>query len=375
MGTRKKQSMVIRPCFLAFLGIAAALNCCEKKTVGDKSYTLVDVGGTVPQECPHSCIYSQDQGSDGQNYCFKSGSLEVTCHEMKPPVSTSYIISGPGHDNVEQRMDHYEHANETHIYVPAHGDYIAQKIILHGFGGKHNRETPLITYIRDGICHITEIPADINPQESAQNKKRSLISSSTTRHVYQLFTNPREIKKGTEEYQQLACGILEKCAGNQIWKSTSEIHSAESFESLESDHIDLDNLGRLSFRKIDDPDNRQNEPCQTKWNACLDGRDRVNNRNGSNCWYWQPIDTLNITEQHGNPPPALSEIHMTGLWRACVTCHQYTGYCPTAIPDPCACNLLNSAENFARCYLDDSRRCLPGWEFRGDRCVCVQNCY
>merc|ERR1712187_696622 len=108
----RKHMMVIRPSLVALLGVAAALNCCEKKTVGDKSYTLVDVGGTVPQECLHSCIYSQDESSDGPNYCFKSGAMDVTCHEIKPPVSSSFIISGPGHDNVEQRMDHHEHANE-----------------------------------------------------------------------------------------------------------------------------------------------------------------------------------------------------------------------------------------------------------------------
>ena len=57
-----------------------------------------------------------------------------------------------------------------------------------------------------------------------------------------------------------------KCAGNQISRATSEIHSAESFESLESDHVDLDNLGRLSFKKTDDREKRQaDSDCPSRW--------------------------------------------------------------------------------------------------------------
>ena len=62
----------------------------------------------------------------------------------------------------------------------------------------------------------------------------------------------------------MSSSVKDNCAGKQIWRSNSETHSAESFESLNSDHIDLDSLGRLSLRKKDDAENRQGS-CHTKW--------------------------------------------------------------------------------------------------------------
>ena len=106
-------------------------------------------------------------------------------------------------------MEHHELLNETHINVPAHGDNIAQQIILQGVGGTHNVQTPLITYVRDGVCHMTELPSGINPQISTQNrelrggtkqastktKNMSLDRSSNEEHIYQLFTNLYEIQE------------------------------------------------------------------------------------------------------------------------------------------------------------------------------------
>jgi len=54
-------------------------DCCASKSVGNESYTLVNNSGLlVPEECLVPCVYSRD-GQPGNYFCFKSGSLPVTC--------------------------------------------------------------------------------------------------------------------------------------------------------------------------------------------------------------------------------------------------------------------------------------------------------
>jgi len=56
-------------------------DCCASKRVGNESYTLVENPGVpVPEECLVPCVYSRD-GQPGEFFCFKSGSLPVSCTE------------------------------------------------------------------------------------------------------------------------------------------------------------------------------------------------------------------------------------------------------------------------------------------------------
>ena len=52
-------------------------NCCYKKTVGSKSYTLLESRDNVPKHCKNSCVYRED--GTLQEFCFANGSLPVTC--------------------------------------------------------------------------------------------------------------------------------------------------------------------------------------------------------------------------------------------------------------------------------------------------------
>jgi len=76
----RKQMMGIRPSIVALFGLAVALaeKCCERKTVGDKSYTLVKSGGTVPSGCLNSCLYTPDD-DPSINVCFGLGNETSTC--------------------------------------------------------------------------------------------------------------------------------------------------------------------------------------------------------------------------------------------------------------------------------------------------------
>merc|ERR1719308_538719 len=59
-------------------------DCCASKRVGDESYTLVENPGlTFPEECSVPCVYVRD-GQPGEFFCFKSGSLPVSCTEEVP---------------------------------------------------------------------------------------------------------------------------------------------------------------------------------------------------------------------------------------------------------------------------------------------------
>ena len=59
--------------------LACGEKCCEKKKVGDKSYTLVEWSGvTVPSACIDSCVYSQDDDPT-QKFCFAPGNLTFAC--------------------------------------------------------------------------------------------------------------------------------------------------------------------------------------------------------------------------------------------------------------------------------------------------------
>ena len=60
------------------MALAGYEKCCERKTVGDKSYSLVKSGGTVPPECINSCVYALDE-DPSQNVCFAPGNETAIC--------------------------------------------------------------------------------------------------------------------------------------------------------------------------------------------------------------------------------------------------------------------------------------------------------
>merc|ERR1719250_165655 len=90
-----------------FLGISsqnlADDACCEAKTVGGVSYTLIEAeGDTGSFGCKDTCVY-EEIGSQGSRFCFKLGgpdALEATCtdiytgDEFPEGINTRCIISG-----------------------------------------------------------------------------------------------------------------------------------------------------------------------------------------------------------------------------------------------------------------------------------------
>ena len=52
-------------------------DCCKKKTVGSKSYTLIESIESFPTKCKNGCIYQEDGTKD--TFCFGPGNLLPTC--------------------------------------------------------------------------------------------------------------------------------------------------------------------------------------------------------------------------------------------------------------------------------------------------------
>ena len=110
--------------------------------------------------------------------------FNIRHHHFSPPVTSNLTITGPGHDNVQQEMTYQPDYNETVISVPAHGNNIAQEIVLQGTGGLDQSSTPLIAYIRQEACYITNLPAEFNPSQNAGESGETSVNSAEALDQY-----------------------------------------------------------------------------------------------------------------------------------------------------------------------------------------------
>merc|ERR1712048_989096 len=65
------------------------------------------------------------------------------CPGLSGQVNSSLTISGPGHDGVIQETIINPDSNEAVISVPAHGNNMAQEVVLQGRGGSNEVSSPL----------------------------------------------------------------------------------------------------------------------------------------------------------------------------------------------------------------------------------------
>merc|ERR1719431_1079510 len=80
------------------LGFAGPLTgpCCDKKDVGNISYTLVsseDTSIASTYGCKSNCVYEQDD-LPGSKFCFAVGDLPTACKES-PEENTSLLTESP----------------------------------------------------------------------------------------------------------------------------------------------------------------------------------------------------------------------------------------------------------------------------------------
>jgi len=81
--------------FILFLSygfsIIIAENCCQKKVVNGKSYTLKTMDDTSQYNCKDNCVYTDDQ--TGSKFCFKEGQYSSQC--MDNSDGTKYLYHMP----------------------------------------------------------------------------------------------------------------------------------------------------------------------------------------------------------------------------------------------------------------------------------------
>merc|ERR1712115_7880 len=69
---------------------AQAAECCQEKTVGGVSYSLLpeDFHGSLPHQCLNSCVYTKT-GKSSPKFCFARGDLATECRD---PVTVHVIV-------------------------------------------------------------------------------------------------------------------------------------------------------------------------------------------------------------------------------------------------------------------------------------------
>merc|ERR1712180_242338 len=75
---------------------AQAAECCQEKTVGGVSYSLLPEAfhGSLPHQCLTSCVYTKTGMLSSPKFCFARGDLATECRDPPPPTE------GPGSANI-----------------------------------------------------------------------------------------------------------------------------------------------------------------------------------------------------------------------------------------------------------------------------------
>merc|ERR1712055_644295 len=69
-------------------GHAQAAECCQEKTVGGVSYSLLPGAfhGSLPHQCLTSCVYTKTGMLSSPKFCFARGDLATECRDPPPPA-------------------------------------------------------------------------------------------------------------------------------------------------------------------------------------------------------------------------------------------------------------------------------------------------
>merc|ERR1712223_1601229 len=67
---------------------AQAAECCQEKTVGGVSYSLLPEAfhGSLPHQCLTSCVYTKTGILSSPKFCFARGDLATECRDPPPPT-------------------------------------------------------------------------------------------------------------------------------------------------------------------------------------------------------------------------------------------------------------------------------------------------
>jgi len=281
-------------------------------------------------------------------------------------VNSSLTITGPGHDGVIQETIINPDSNEAVISVPAHGNNMAQEVVLQGRGGSNEVSSPLLAYIREGACYVADLPDDINPSDNLRESRQASIDSAETEDLYYIHDEFSQIEEGSSEYNELSNTIKSKCAGVKIFRVNSKQLSEEAWQQQKEENFNLDANFRMSLRKKRDAEvSKRQSDCEiSQWYGCTQNTVDENGNAGS-CFYWTMLD-----EASGTLTPTK---HVNSGVSICLSC---TRFCPDNPPPSdfeCDCDQITTMEKFAACYRKNWFSCPPQYrECPGSPPVCIK---
>merc|ERR1712180_320408 len=126
---------------------AQAAECCQEKTVGGVSYSLLPEAfhGSLPHQCLTSCVYTKTGISSSPKFCFGRGDLATECND---PVTVHVVVQSAttGHAVANASVNLYESGTGLDEMSYTNGEGVASFSISRSFVGR----TASIAVYREG---------------------------------------------------------------------------------------------------------------------------------------------------------------------------------------------------------------------------------
>merc|ERR1711973_1020941 len=126
---------------------AQAAECCQEKTVGGVSYSLLPEAfhGSLPHQCLTSCVYTKTGMLSSPKFCFARGDLATECRD---PVTVHVIVQSAttGHAVANASVNLFDFLSGLSDTSYTNGEGVASFLVSRDFVGV----TASITVSREG---------------------------------------------------------------------------------------------------------------------------------------------------------------------------------------------------------------------------------
>jgi len=213
--------------------------CCGKKTVGEHSYTWVNMtDSSIPEQCINRCIYTRDDPAGSQLYCFKSGSLSVNCTQA-PAITEVLHRNNQTYEDEEgnvyvQESTYNPNTNIATISVPSHGNRTGIQVNI--------LPNKILVTIKDNLCLVSTTPDSVNPSDIMARDKNSDKRQPQPENVVYAF---QEFDGDLSAAEKNAVDSMAECKGMEIFKVTDVVVSEQEFnEFVNAANSELSQLPR-----------------------------------------------------------------------------------------------------------------------------------
>merc|ERR1712156_590247 len=131
---------------------AQAAQCCQEKTVGGVSYSLLPEAfhGSLPHQCLTGCVYTKTGILSSPKFCFARGDLATECMD---PVAVHVVVQSAttGHAVANASVNLYESGTGLDEMSYTNGEGVASFSVSRAFVGR----TASIAVYREGYIYET----------------------------------------------------------------------------------------------------------------------------------------------------------------------------------------------------------------------------